>query len=92
MEKLHMQTLGAIANIDYNVPRGISYEQATHIMDQLGIKLSEYRQFFRRMVFNVMARNLDDHVKNISFLMNKKGEWSLALVYDITYSFNPEGK
>jgi len=92
MEKLHMQTLGALAHVDYNEPGIMSYERATDIMYMMGIKLSENKQFFRRMVFNVMARNQDDHVKNISFLMNKLGEWTLSPAYDITYSFNPEGK
>jgi serine/threonine-protein kinase HipA len=92
VEKLHMQTLGALAHIDYHEPGVMSYERATDIMYMMGIKLSENKQFFRRMVFNVMARNQDDHVKNISFLMNKKGEWTLSPAYDITYAFNPEGK
>ncbi|QLY40958.1 type II toxin-antitoxin system HipA family toxin [Hujiaoplasma nucleasis] len=92
MEKLHMQTLGALAHVDYNQPGIMSYERVTDIMYIMGIKLSENKQFFRRMVFNVMSRNQDDHVKNISFLMNKNGEWALSPAYDITYSFNPEGK
>ncbi len=91
-EKLHMQTLGAIAHIDYNDPGMMSYERVTHIMYQMGIKLSENKQFYRRMVFNVMARNQDDHVKNISFLMNKDGEWTLAPAYDLTYAYNPSGR
>lgn len=92
MEKIHMQTLGALTHVDYNEPRLMSYERATDIMYMMGIKLSENKQFFRRMIFNVMARNQDDHVKNISFLMNKKGEWTLSPAYDITYSYNPNGK
>ncbi len=92
MEKLHMQTLGAIAHIDYNDSGAMSYERTTHTMYQLGIGVSENKQFFRRMVFNVMVRNQDDHVKNISFLMDKKGSWSLSPAYDITYSYNPKGK
>lgn len=92
MEKLHMQTLGALVHVDYNEPGIMSYERVTDIMYMMGIKQSENKQFFRRMVFNVMARNQDDHVKNISFLMNKKGEWTLSPAYDITFSFNPKGK
>ncbi len=91
-EKLHMQTIGAIAHVDYNDPGMMSYERVTHIMYQMGIKLSENKQFYRRMVFNVMARNQDDHVKNIAFLMNKDGEWTLAPAYDLTYAYNPSGK
>lgn len=92
MEKVHMQTLGALAHIDYNEPGLMSYERVTDLMYMMGIKLSENKQFFRRMVFNVMARNQDDHVKNISFLMSKEGEWTLSPAYDITYAFNPDGK
>ena len=91
-DKLHMQTLGALMHIDYNEPGMISYEEVTQIMHQLGLNLSDNEQFFRRMVFNVMAQNQDDHVKNISFLMNRKGEWSLSPAYDMTYAFNPNGK
>ena len=87
-----LQTLGAIAHIDYNDSGAMSYERTTHTMYQLGIGVSENKQFFRRMVFNVMVRNQDDHVKNISFLMDKKGSWSLSPAYDITYSYNPKGK
>ncbi|CCV65148.1 HipA domain protein (uncharacterized protein related to capsule biosynthesis enzymes) [Paracholeplasma brassicae] len=92
MEKIHMQTLGAIAHVDYDEPGLMSYERVTDIMYMMGIRLSENKQFFRRMVFNVMARNQDDHVKNISFLMDKNGKWTLSPAYDITYAYNPEGK
>jgi serine/threonine-protein kinase HipA len=92
MEKIHMQTLGAIAHVDYNEPGLMSYERVTDIMYMMAISLNENKQFFRRMVFNVMARNQDDHVKNISFLMDKNGKWSLSPAYDVTYAYNPEGK
>ncbi|HMM01202.1 MAG TPA: type II toxin-antitoxin system HipA family toxin [Bacilli bacterium] len=92
MEKLHMQTLGALTHIDYNQPGSMSYEETANIMYRLGIQPSANKQLFRRMVFNVMSRNHDDHVKNISFLMDKAGKWSLAPAYDITYSYNPDGQ
>lgn len=92
MDKVHMQTLGALLHIDYNEPGLISYEEVTHIIDKLGLRSEEKEEFFRRMVFNVAARNQDDHVKNISFLMNRKGVWSLAPAYDVTYAFNPTGR
>lgn len=92
MDKIHMQTLGAMLHIDYNQPGLISYEEVVHLMQKLGLKKEEKEQFFRRMVFNVMARNQDDHVKNISFLMNRKGIWSLSPAYDVTYAFNPNGR
>ena len=91
-EKKHMQTLGALTHTDYNEPGLMSYEQVTNIMYQMGLKLSENKEFFRQLVFNVMARNLDDHVKNISFLMDKKGIWTLAPAYDVTYAYNPLGR
>ncbi len=85
-KKIHMQTLGALAHYDYNMPGVYSYEQAAHIIEQLGIGQSAVEQFFKRMVFNVVMRNQDDHVKNISFLMSRTGQWSLAPAYDITYA------
>lgn len=91
MEKIHMQTLGALTHVDYNEPGVMSYERVTDIMYMMGIKLSENKQFFRRMVFNVMARNQDDHVKNISFLMDRSGKWTLSPAYDVTYAYNPQG-
>lgn len=88
--KLHMQTLGAIAHIDYNIPGLCSYEQAALYMRQMHLPADDIEQFYRRMVFNVLAVNQDDHVKNVSFLMNRRGEWSLSPAYDITFSYNPE--
>lgn len=86
--KLHMQSLGAIAHYDFNEPGAHSYEQATHIMYQLGLKQQEIEKLYRRMVFNVIARNQDDHVKNISFLMDRQGRWSLSPAYDVTYAYD----
>ncbi len=85
-EKLHMQSLGAIAHYDYNSPGVYSYEQAYDVMNRIGLDQKDAEQLFRRMVFNVLARNHDDHVKNISFLMDKQGKWSFAPAYDITYA------
>lgn len=84
--KIHMQTLGALAHYDYNMPGAHSYEQAAHIIEQLRIGQKAVEQFFRRMVFNIVMRNQDDHVKNISFLMSRTGQWSLAPAYDITFA------
>ena len=85
-KKIHMQTLGAIAHIDYNYPGICSYEQAAGYMRQMRIPAMEVERLFRRMVFNVLAVNQDDHVKNISFLMDKSGTWRLAPAYDMTFS------
>jgi len=90
-EKLHMQSLGALAHFDYNQPGAYSYEQALLAIRQLKMPMATIEEQFRRMVFNVVARNQDDHVKNIAFLMNKEGQWSLAPAFDMTYAYNPSG-
>jgi serine/threonine-protein kinase HipA len=90
-EKLHMQSLGAIAHMDFNNAGGHSYEQALLVIRRLGLSMDDIEEQFRRMVFNVVARNQDDHVKNIAFLMDKRGTWSLAPAFDMTYSYNPDG-
>jgi serine/threonine-protein kinase HipA len=90
-EKLHMQSLCALAHYDFNMAGAYSYEQALLVMRQLHLPMQAIEELFRRMVFNIVARNQDDHVKNIAFLMNKAGEWSLAPAFDMTYSFNPAG-
>jgi len=89
--KLHMQSLGAMAHYDYNMAGVWSYEQALLVIRQLGLPMESIEQQFRRMAFNIIARNQDDHVKNIAFLMDKAGKWSLSPAFDITYSFNPKG-
>lgn len=89
-EKLHMQSLGALEHLDFNVPGAGSYEGALWTISKLGLSMDTKEQMFRRMVFNVVARNQDDHVKNIAFIMNQQGEWSLAPAYDVTYSYNPQ--
>jgi serine/threonine-protein kinase HipA len=90
--KLHMQTLGALAHFDFDQAGVYSYEQALQIMRQLGLGMDAIEQQFRRAAFNIVARNQDDHVKNIAFLMNRSGAWSLAPAYDVTYSYNPQGR
>ncbi len=90
-EKLHMQSLSALAHYDFNMAGAYSYEQALLVMRQLQLPMQAIEQQFRRMAFNIVARNQDDHVKNIAFLMNKPGEWSLSPAFDMTYSFNPAG-
>ena len=87
-KKIHMQTLGAISHIDYNIPGLCSYEQAAYYMNRLGIPYSDVEQFYRRMVFNVILINQDDHVKNVSFLMDKNGVWRLSPAYDVTFAYD----
>jgi serine/threonine-protein kinase HipA len=74
-DKLHMQSLAALAHFDFNDPGAYGYEQAFLTIRQLGLPADDVRQQFRRMAFNVMARNQDDHVKNIAFLMDRSGTW-----------------
>ena len=90
-EKLHMQSLCALAHYDFNMAGAYSYEQALLAIRQLQLPMQVIEQQFRRMAFNIVARNQDDHVKNIAFLMDKSGEWSLSPAFDITYSVNPAG-
>ncbi|MEY4326985.1 MAG: hypothetical protein RIS24_3156 [Verrucomicrobiota bacterium] len=90
-EKLHLQSLCALAHFDFNQAGAYGYEQALLAIRRLQLPMSAVEEQFRRMVFNVVARNQDDHVKNIAFLMNPLGEWSLAPAFDVTYSYNPAG-
>jgi serine/threonine-protein kinase HipA len=90
-DKLHMQSLGAIAHFDFNAPGTHSYEQAIAVLRRLGLPMDTVEELFRRMVFNVVARNQDDHVKNIAFLMDRQGQWSLAPAFDVAFSHNPDG-
>ncbi len=89
--RLHLQSLGALAHLDFNQPGAHGYEQAFLVMRRLGLPMAQIEQQFRRMVFNLVARNQDDHVKNIAFLMDKQGRWSLAPAYDVMWAFNREG-
>ncbi|MGB0992677.1 MAG: type II toxin-antitoxin system HipA family toxin [Akkermansiaceae bacterium] len=89
--KLHMQSLAALDHLDFNMAGAHSYEQAYQMMQTLSLSKVEMEQQFRRMIFNIVARNQDDHVKNISYLMDRHGEWSLSPAYDVTYSYNPNG-
>jgi len=91
-EKLHMLSLCALAHYDFNQAGAYGYEQALQIILRLGLPMSVVEEQFRRMVFNIVARNQDDHVKNIAFLMDKSGNWSLSPAFDMTYSFQPSGK
>ncbi|MBL8393467.1 MAG: type II toxin-antitoxin system HipA family toxin [Candidatus Accumulibacter sp.] len=90
-EKLHMQSLCALAHFDFNQAGAYSYEQALLIIRQLDLPMAAVEEQFRRMVFNIVARNQDDHVKNIAFLMDRQGRWALAPAFDVTYSYNPSG-
>ena len=89
--KLHMQSLCALAHFDFNQAGAYAYEQALLTIRQLKLPMAAVEEQFRRMVFNIVARNQHDHVKNIAFLMNQQGDWSLAPAFGVTYSYNPSG-
>ena len=90
--KIHMQSLAALAHLDFNAAGTHSYEQCFEVIKRLGLPMAALEQQYRRMTFNIVARNQDDHVKNIAFLMNQQGEWSLAPAFDLTYAYNPQGR
>lgn len=89
-EKIHTQTAAAIAHLDRDMRH--SYEELFGVLRRLGLNYKDFEQLYRRMVFNVIARNHDDHTKNFSFLMDKTGHWSFAPAYDLCYSYNPAGR
>lgn len=89
--KLHMQSLAAMRHFDFNAAGAYSYEQAVETIRRLGLPALDIEQQFRRAVLNVLIRNQDDHVKNIAFLMNRRGEWRLSPAFDVSYAYNPGG-
>ena len=90
--KRHMLSLGALAHYDFNQAGAYSYEQAFQVIRRLGLSMETVEQQFRRMVFNIVARNQDDHVKNIAFLMDRDGSWQLAPAFDVSYAYQPSGR
>jgi serine/threonine-protein kinase HipA len=90
--KLHMQSLCGIAHFDFNMVGAYSYEQAFSVMRKLRLSKADAAEQYRRLIFNIVARDLDDHTKNIAFLMGPDGKWRLSPAYDVTYSHNPKGK
>ena len=90
--KLHMITLAGLTHLDYNTPCSCSYEMYAEYARKIGITQKEIEEIYRRMVFAVEGVNCDDHVKNFSFLMNKKGEWHISPAYDVTFAYAPDNK
>jgi serine/threonine-protein kinase HipA len=88
--KIHMQSFCAMQHYDFTDIADFSYEQLFETMRMLGLPYPEAEQLFRRMVFNVIARNCDDHTKNFAFLMDKTGNWRLSPAFDVCHSFRPE--
>ena len=91
-DKIHMQSLCALGHFDFNMPGRYSYEMALSTCQQLGLGHQSLRQLYTRMVFNVIARNQDDHTRNIAFLMDRNGNWHLAPAFDVIWSYNSQGE
>ena len=89
--KIHMLSLAGIAGYDFKKAGAYSYEDAALVIKRLGGGYQDLKQLYLRMVFNVVTKNHDDHVKNISFLMDEEGRYRLSPAYDLTYSYNPDG-
>ena len=89
--KIHVQTFGALRHFDYNLAGAYAYEQVMQTIRTLGLGMSAVEEQYRRTVFNIAARNQDDHVKNIAFLMDRRGVWRLSPAYDVAYAYNPSG-
>lgn len=90
-EKLHMQSLAALAHFDFNHPAGHSCQQALTVIRRLGLSMDDIEEQFRRIVLNIIARNQDDHPKNIAFLMDKPGRRRLSPAFDVMYAYHPSG-
>jgi len=88
--KIHIQSFCAIQHYDFNDVGLYSYEQLFETMRALRLPFNEAEQVFKRMVFNVLAKNCDDHTKNFAFMMNKQGKWSITPAYDICYAYRPQ--
>lgn len=88
--KHHIQTFCAMKHFDYNALTSYSYEQLFQTMRELKMPYPAAEQMFRRMVFNVLARNCDDHTKNFSFRLKKGGVWELSPAYDICHAYQPK--
>jgi len=87
-KKIHIQSLCAMDHIDWNLVRVNQYDSLFAVIKRLGLSDEAMTEAFRRMAFNFLAMNCDDHAKNIAFLMDERGEWSLAPAYDITFAYN----
>ncbi len=90
-KKIHVQTLNGMAHVNYKMPGSFSYAELLGIARQLRLSAKEAEQLFRRMVFNVVSRNHDDHAKNFAFMLSDK-KWELAPAYDLAYSYKPGSK
>ncbi len=87
--KHHVQTFCALKHFDYNLVNSFSYEQLFQCMRELKLTYADAEQMFRRMVFNVIALNCDDHSKNFAFLLKQGSKWELAPAYDVCHAYRP---
>ncbi|MAZ87599.1 MAG: toxin HipA [Cellvibrionaceae bacterium] len=87
-QKIHIQTLTGLAHIDYKQPGTYSYAELLATARQLRLPLSDAEQIIKRMIFNIVARNHDDHAKNFGFML-KGNQWRLTPAYDVAYSYKP---
>ena len=90
-EKIHVQSFWALAHLDHG-KRAYSYEQVLSTILQLRLDHEHIQEMYRRMVFNILARNQDDHTKNIAFMMNKAGSWRLSPAFDMVWQYDPSGR
>lgn len=86
-KKLHLHTLAGLMNKRFDERGLFSYEELLKVTMRLTHNMQNVKEAYRRTVFNIIGQNCDDHAKNFSFLMNEKGEWSLAPAYDLLYSY-----
>lgn len=91
-EKIHVQTLNGLAHVDFKMPGSYSYAELMQLGRKLKLSAAEAEQIFRRMCFNVVARNHDDHSKNFGFILDKDHKWKLSPAYDLAYSYKPGSK
>lgn len=91
-KKHHLQTLCAMAHMDYKQKATHDYNQLFLTMQRIGLDYPSLEEAFRRMAFNVMTANCDDHTKNISFILSEEERWALAPAYDVTHAYNPKGE
>ncbi len=89
-DKIHMQSLCAMGHFDFNAAGEYSYEQGMGVIQKLNLGHVAMQELYRRAAFNIMARNQDDHTRNIAFLMDKDAKWNIAPAYDVTWNHRPD--
>lgn len=91
-EKIHVQSLNGLAHVDFKMPGSYSYAELMQLARKIKLSAVEAEQIFRRMAFNVIGRNHDDHSKNFAFMLDHEHKWKLAPAYDLAYSYKPGSK